>query len=87
MQNSDHSLSTTRIFDRKEVFNQNGDVDGGSCLKEMQNNKRRRPPLERGISRNNSESNLLPVLNIFLQTFANPTKLVRDDKQCWTSRL
>ena len=72
MENSEH---VTRIFDRREVFNYNGDnletADEASCLKGTQNNKRRRPPLERGISRNNSESNLLPVTNIFLQTFAN----------------
>ena len=74
MERSDPKIRIPRIYTEKQnpkdVCNNSGhdndNKDNNVFLKVTQSNKRRRPPLERGISRNNSDTNLLPVANVIL---------------------
>ena len=55
-------ISCELIEDQSGI--QNEKKEAGQFLKITPNNRLRRPPLKRGISRNNSDTNLLPVANV-----------------------
>ena len=57
-------ISCELIVDQSGI--QNEKKEAGQFLKITTNNRLRRPPLKRGISRNNSDTNLLPVANVLL---------------------